>query len=129
MLSTAIEPPWRSAILRQSASPIPVPGVLAAAVQALEDAEDPGRVAGVEADPVVADADLGEAPVDLAVDPDHRRYVRRRNLIAFEIRFWNSWRICGSSTTTVGSGPTSTLPSAAWIVGLEVGDDRGRRSG
>src|SRR4051794_37044073 len=51
------------------------PGVLAAAVQALEDPEDAVGVPRVEADPVVADADLGEPAVDRAVHPDHRRDV------------------------------------------------------
>ena len=47
--------------------------VLAASVQALEDPEDPVRVTGFEADPVVDDADLHIGTVSLALDADHRR--------------------------------------------------------
>ena len=59
-LAAVIAPPCRSTILRQMASPMPVPSIFAAAVQALEDVEDAVEVLLVEADAVVGDRDLAQ---------------------------------------------------------------------
>ena len=49
-----MRPPWRSTIFLQIARPMPVPGILLPAVQALEDHEDALEVLRVDADAVVA---------------------------------------------------------------------------
>ena len=82
-------------------------GVLAAAVQPLEHAEDPPLVARVEADPVVADRRAAAASPRLlgaTVDLGRARPARR-NLSALERRFWISWRSWRASPLIVGSGP------------------------
>ena len=58
-----IRPPCRSTIRLQIARPMPVPGILAAAVQPLENHENLVLVLLLEADAVVPDA---EEPLPLA---------------------------------------------------------------
>ena len=50
----------------------------------------------------------------------------RRNLSAFEIRFWNSWRICSASALIVGSSPILIVAPASGDLDLEVLQDLAR---
>ena len=76
--STQIRPPWRSTIFLQIARPMPVPGYSLAAVQPLEDQEDPLDVLRLDADAVVAHAkNCHSSSVSLRRDVDLRRLVGR----------------------------------------------------
>ena len=110
-----IWPPWRASTRRTLARPMAAAGVFAGLVQALEHAEQLGRISHVETGAVVAHAEMvaavGLQPV---VDPTSISSTSRLALYltALPSRFSHSWRIMFSSATRIGSG--AMLHSMRW---------------
>lgn len=78
-----------------------------AGVQALKDEEDPFRILGLDAQPVVA-ADQFPPVSLLLAETRTTGGSSPRNLSELEIRFWNNEASCPRSPLTLGSSPTSS---------------------
>ena len=106
--SAVIVPPCRSTILRHSARPIPVPGYSPRPCRRSNTRKIRPPYCGSKPIPLSLTVSVmmpSATPASIEISGS---VSGRRNLIAFEIRFWNSWRIWTGSQLIVGSSATCT---------------------